>query len=152
MSSPVPPPPAYTPPAYVPPPAKGILPFALGFLAFIGIPYLNLIIAGIVMAAVFPSQDRRGGLAARNARAAANWGLTMALIMIVLAAVFFTLVFTNTATQSFFPLGIVPIVWVLLCIANLVVVIRGLVVASAGRVVSVPAIPFLRGREDEVAL
>jgi uncharacterized Tic20 family protein len=129
-----------------------MLPFALGFIAFIGIPYLNLIVAGIVMAAVFPSQDRRGGVTARNARTAANWGLTMVLVMVIVVTVFVACLVTKTFTDGFLPLGIAPILWVLLCIANLVVIIVGLVGASAGRAVRIPALPFLRGRADEVAV
>src|SRR5699024_2974593 len=76
--------PQYGYPAYSQPPASGTVSWAMGFLSYIPIPYVSFLIAGIVMAAVYPSQRRRGPVAAENARFAANWGLTMILAVVVL--------------------------------------------------------------------
>src|SRR5699024_7083280 len=69
---------------YSQPPASGAVSWAMGFLCFIPIPYVSFLIAGIVMAAVYPSQRRKGPVAAENARFAANWGLTVILAVVVL--------------------------------------------------------------------
>jgi uncharacterized Tic20 family protein len=127
---------------FVPRPVTGALSFALGFLSFIFIPLFNLVVAGIVMAIVGYQQSKRGGLASVNGRAAANWGLTMIVIMVPAIALWVTAL--SIRAEGFFPWGISIIVWGLLAIANLVVIIIGLVRATSGREARIPAIPFLR--------
>ena len=46
---------------YLPVPPTGAASYALGFLAFIGIPFLSILVAGIVMAAVYPSAKEKAG-------------------------------------------------------------------------------------------
>ncbi|PPH62067.1 hypothetical protein C5D25_08515, partial [Rathayibacter sp. AY1D7] len=86
------------PPQAVPAPPTGALSYALGFLAFIGIPFLSLIVGGIVMASVYPSARRKGGIAAENARNAANWGLTVILIGVVTLGAHVVLLFAASDT------------------------------------------------------
>lgn len=128
--------------APTPAPPRGALPFGLGLISLVFLPFLSLIVAGIVMALVGSAQRKRGGLAAVNGRRAANWGLTLIVIMVPMTALW--IVALSIQAQGFFPWGISVIVWVVLGIANLVVAIYGLVSASSGREARVPAIPFLR--------
>jgi uncharacterized Tic20 family protein len=114
----------------------------LGLLGLLGLPFVNLIVSGIVMTAVGLSQSRAGGLARVNGRRAANWGLTILIILVPCIALWATAV--TIRAEGFFPWGISVIVWGLLGIANLVAAIVGLVQANGGRKVRFPAIPFLR--------
>lgn len=128
------------------PPATGALPYGLGFLAYIPIPYLSLVIAGIVMASVYPSQKKKGGLAAENARHAANWGLSLIVYMVLAFLVFAVLLATRPeGSTGFFPVGIPVLVFFALGIAHLVVIIMGLVAANKRTVMrNRIAIPFIR--------
>jgi uncharacterized Tic20 family protein len=139
----------YSPAGYqqpIAPPATGALPYGLGFLAYIPIPYLNLVIAGIVMASVYPSQKKKGGLAAENARHAANWGLSLILFMVLSFLLFVVLLVTRPEDSTgFFPVGIPVLVFFALAIAHLVVIIMGLVAANKRTVLrNRIAIPFIR--------
>ena len=142
-------PPAAAPGSYSPPPAApatGALPYGLGFLAYIPLPYLSLIIAGIVMASVYPSQKRKGGLAAENARQAANWGLSLIVYMVLDFTFFIILLVTRPEENTgFFPVGI-PVLLVLATgLAHLIVSIMGLVAANKHTVLrNRIAIPFIR--------
>jgi uncharacterized Tic20 family protein len=139
----------YQQPGYPQPlaaPATGALPYGLGFLAYIPIPYLSLLVAGIVMASVYPSQKRKGGLAAENARHAANWGLSLIAYMVLdflfIAIMLATL---NEDSRGFFPVGIPILIFLALGIAHLVVIIMGLVAANKRTVFrNRIAIPFIR--------
>lgn len=128
------------------PPATGALSYGLGFLAYIPIPYLSLVIAGIVMASVYPSQKKKGELAAENARNAANWGLSL-ILYVVLDFLFFIILLVNQNEDStgFFPVGIPVLIFLALGIAHLVVIIMGLVAANKRTVLrNRLAIPFMR--------
>ncbi|MBF4462921.1 MULTISPECIES: DUF4870 domain-containing protein [unclassified Rathayibacter] len=125
----------------------GALSYALGFLTF-AIPFFGLIIAGIVMAAVYPSARRKGGLAAENARYAANWGLTVASVGVVLVAAHVVLLLLASGTplaRGFSPVGIPMTIFAVLWVVHLVLIIVGLVRTNQ-RVVFRPriAIPFFR--------
>jgi len=139
----------YPPTGYSQPlaaPTAGALPYGLGFLAYIPIPYLSLLVAGIVMAAVYPSQKTKGGLAAENARHAANWGLSL-IAYIVLDFLFFAIMLATRGDDStgFFPVGIPVVLFFALGIAHLVVIIMGLVAANKRTVLrNRIAIPFIR--------
>ena len=139
----------YPPTGYPQPlaaPTAGALPYGLGFLAYIPIPYLSLLVAGIVMAAVYPSQKTKGGLAAENARHAANWGLSL-IAYIVLDFLFFAIMLATRGDNStgFFPVGIPVVLFFALGIAHLVVIIMGLVAANKRTVLrNRIAIPFIR--------
>ncbi|WP_077222404.1 DUF4870 domain-containing protein [Rathayibacter sp. VKM Ac-2630] len=133
-----------------PAPPTGAMPYALGFLALTGIPFVSLIVAGVVMAAVLPSARQRGGVAAENGRRAANWGLTTVLVTVLCLVGHFVLLFALTAdapSTSFYPIGIPITVFAVLAVAHLVVIVCGLVSANRGNVFRNPlAIPFLRRR------
>lgn len=127
------------------PPATGALPYGLGFLAYIPIPYLSLLVAGIVMASVYPSQKKKGELAAENARNAANWGLSLITYMVLNLLIFAISLTIQGDTPGFFPTGIVVLIFFALGIAHLVVIIMGLVAANKRTVLrNRIAIPFIR--------
>ncbi|PUB25586.1 uncharacterized protein DUF4870 [Promicromonospora sp. AC04] len=136
---------------YLPVPPTGAVSYALGFLAFIGIPFLSLLVAGIVMAAVYPSAKRKGGLAAENARRAANWGITAFLIATITLVTHFVLLFTATGTSlgdGFYPVGIPITIFAATFVVHLVVIICGLVKANRREVLRNPlAIPFIRSAQ-----
>ncbi|MGL4340221.1 MAG: hypothetical protein ACRCSP_07355 [Rhodoglobus sp.] len=135
-------------------PATGALPYGLGFLGCI--PIIGLLVAGIVMVAVYPSQRRRGGVAVFNARCAANWGLTvlagivLAIVLSVIGA-FMALVFSST--ETIIPTAPIPVLFILfsrlliiaLFVTHIVVLIMGLVKCSRGEFFNNRlAIPFIR--------
>ncbi|MFP7832675.1 DUF4870 domain-containing protein [Marisediminicola sp. LYQ134] len=130
------------------PPPTGSLYYGLGFLAFIGIPFLSVITAGIVMAAIYPSAKKKGALAAENARQAANWGYTLILLTVLTVGGHFALLFAFTRDEpvsGFYPLGIPITLFVVVCVVHLVVIIRGLVRAHHREVsTNRLAIPFIR--------
>ncbi|WP_135849410.1 DUF7822 domain-containing protein [Serinibacter arcticus] len=131
----------------VPPPAPTGTPWLIGLLALVPIPFLSALVSGIVMASVGRGQRRRGGPNAENGRNAANWGLTYALLTVLLVVGHFVLLFTlarDSGVQGFFPLGTVITLWFALSLVHVVVSIVGGLRAGAGRVFRVPAIPFFR--------
>jgi uncharacterized Tic20 family protein len=139
------PPPAAYPHAYARP-ATGSVAWGLGFLAFVPIPVVSMIIAGIAMASAYGAQRRNGPVAEGNARNAANWGLTVIAVTIVsftLTAVFAAL-FGETS-RGFLPIGAPILIWAALCVAHVVVIIIGVVKAGKGQVFENRiAIPFIR--------
>lgn len=120
----------------------------MGFLLFIPIPFLSVLVSGIVMASVYGSVSRRGPVARENARAAANWGITFALVSTSLLILHFILLFALTrgaGVSDFYPLGIPITLYGLVVLAHIVLVIVGTVRASGGKVTRVPfSIPFIR--------
>jgi uncharacterized Tic20 family protein len=144
LQPPIPVQPAYPQPHPVP--ATGALPYGLGFLSYIPIPYLSLVIAGIVMASVYPSQKRKGELAAENARNAANWGLSLIAYMVLNFLFFIILLVTRDVDATgFFPVGIPILIFLAIGVAHLVVMIMGLVAANKRTVFrNRIAIPFIR--------
>ena len=147
-----------TPPPYpqdapqqIPPPGyKGTAAWAMGFLAYIPIPFFAQFVTGLVMAGVYPSHKKRGPIAQANARNAANWGLTYSILTVVfvgLAIVFASIVSSGGDAASeqsralpFIPLGL----WLVLNLVHVVVVIVGTVQASKGAVFRFPlAIRFI---------
>jgi uncharacterized Tic20 family protein len=107
--------------------------YALGFIAYIPIPFVGLLIGAIVMVATFSSSQKKGGLIAENGRRAANWGLTVIAVMVVLIlwVVVLATVFNGQPWST--PVG--PIVMYLaLGVAHLVILVMGLVKANAGTV------------------
>lgn len=127
----------------------GAVAWGLSFLAYIPLPFFNIVITGIVQLCVGLAQRKHGGVAAQNGIRAANWGLTQltwfVLLAIVLAVQFIT---DPDGTEELTPLAVVAIVlvcvWLLLCILNLVYGIVGLVMAQHGKVAACPSIPYLR--------
>jgi uncharacterized Tic20 family protein len=133
------------------PPAKpstGTLSWALGFLIFIGIPFLSGIVSGVVMASVYRSVARKGEIARQNARSAANWALTYLTVSIVLLIVHVIVLMAfagDEGMNGFFPLGIPITLYFAVSILHVVLVIVGTVKASGGKVLRVPfAIPYIR--------
>jgi uncharacterized Tic20 family protein len=138
-----------------PAPPTGALSYALGFLAFIGIPFLSVVTAGIVMAAIYPSMKKKGALAAENARQAANWGYTLIIGTIITVGGHFVLLYFVSGTpvaKGFYPVGILITLFGALCVAHLVILIMGLVKANGRGVLNNRlAIPFIRRPGHEPA-
>jgi hypothetical protein len=131
------------------PPARGLLPWALGFLVFIPFPFVGGLASGIAMAVSGGSARRTGGPAAENARSALNWGLTYLMVSTLLLVMHFVLLITlasqGAATTGFFPLGIPITLYFAVSLLHVVLVIVGTVRVSSGHVMRVPfAIPFVR--------
>lgn len=141
---------AYPAGAYYPvaAPPRGLLPWALGLLIFIPFPFVGGLASGIAMAVSGGASRRFGGVARENARAALNWGLTYLLVSTVLLLSHFVILFALTSESSssgFYPIGIPITLYFAVSVLHVVLVIMGMVKASAGKVVRVPfAIPYLR--------
>ena len=124
----------------------GRLSWALGFLAYIPIPFVSLLIAAVAIMITSASRRRSPNPLVRgNATNAANWALTM-FVVVGLSVVYFAITVSVPEFRSsgFFPIGAVVIVLLVLAVAHLVVTIAGTVVAAT-RVYRAPiAIPFLR--------
>lgn len=131
-----------------PKPSTGTLSWALGFLIFIGIPFLSGIVSAVVMASVYGSVARKGDVARQNARSAANWALTYLTVSIVLLIIHVIVLVQFAGEEGmtgFFPLGIPFTVYCAVSILHVVLVIVGTVKASGGKVLRVPfAIPYIR--------
>ncbi|MGW6130844.1 DUF4870 domain-containing protein [Cellulomonas sp. NPDC055163] len=137
------------------PRATGRTPYLLGLLAWLPVPFVSAVVAGVAMAAAYPGQRKRSALAAENARGAANWGLTYALGVVLTVAVTIVL---GVATQPETPdPGAVP--WPLflllaipaLSVAHLVVTVLGLTRTSRGEVYVPRAVPFFRSPQGPSA-
>lgn len=135
------------------PQQRGTVAWALGFLAYIPIPMVNVLIVGAVQLVVGLSQREHGGLAAANGVRAANWGLTQLCYPVLLAITVTVGLLTGTPSGTggvvFHPamnavvltlLGL----WFVVGILELVYSIVGTVQAHRGRPVRLPVIPFLR--------
>lgn len=133
----------------VAPAPRGLLPWALGLLILIPFPFVGGLASGIAMAVSGGASRRFGGVARENARVALNWGLTYLLLSTVLLVSHFVLLFalsTEGPVRGFYPFGIVITIYFALSVLHLVLVIVGMVRASAGKVMRIPfAIPYLRG-------
>ena len=131
-----------------PAPPTGSLPYALGFLAIVGIPFLSVLTAGIVMVSVYPAMKKKGALAAENARQAANWGWTLIIGTVLTLGGHFVLLYFVSGTpvaKGFYPVGILITIFGALCVAHLVIIIMGLVKAhSRGVLNNRLAIPFIK--------
>ena len=140
--------------AAVRPEPRGTIAWALGFLAYVPIPFVNVLVAGITQLVVGLRQRRHGGLAAANGVRAANWGL-MQLCWPVLMALSLTLAaLTGEPSPTGDGMRFTPVMegivftmlglYLLLGLMQLVYAIVGTVQASKGRVVRLPIVPFLR--------
>lgn len=97
------------------------------------------------MVAVFPAQKKKGGLAAENARRAANWGLTVIALMVLVAASLGVLRLVFSESTGFFPVGTPIIFYVIFAVTHVSVCILGVVKAHAREVFNNRlAIPFLK--------
>lgn len=142
-----------TSPAPQAPPSNGTVAWALGFLAYIPIPFFNVPIAGLTQAIVGMRLRRHGGLAAENGHRAANWGLTQLawFALALLCALPIPMMSLLQGGEPIQPPD--PLVWLLIAMGVLYLVIgvmqavyaiAGTVMAARGKVVTLPAIPFLR--------
>ncbi|WP_193103160.1 DUF4870 domain-containing protein [Brachybacterium sp. FME24] len=140
-------------PAPVVPEKRGTVAWALGFLAYIPVPFLGLLVAGIVQLIVGLAQRQHGGLAAVNGVRAANWGLTQ-LCWPVLLAVSMTIAYLTgapspTGGMMFHPVMEVVVfsvlgLYLVIGVLQLIYAIVGTVKCSQGKQVRLPVIPFLR--------
>ena len=125
---------------------RGAVSYGLGFLAYLPAPFFSMIVAGIVMAAVYPSQKRHGGLAAENGRRAANWGLTIVALMVVIAGSFIWLSIAGESSASLAGAAGIPLLgYLVLSVVHVVVILIGFLRANSNRIFNNPlAINFLR--------
>ncbi len=145
--------PPITPPAYGPaiasrPTHTGAVAWGIGFIAYIPIPFANLLISGLTQIIVGLTQRKHGGVAAQNGVRAANWGMVQVLWLVGLPVIIGLGVLTGTPTGNesvkFTPFfDALALTWVglylLLGLLHLAVTIWGLVVAKQGRMACVPA-------------
>lgn len=151
MSADQPPADAFAPPTIPPPGSKGTGAWALGFLAYIPIPFFAQFLTGLIMAGVYPTHKRRGEIARANGRNAANWGLTYSVLTVVfigLALVFALIVSSDSSTNGPSSLTALPFIplslWLVVNLVHVVVTIVGTVKASRGEVFRFPlAIRFI---------
>ena len=138
--------------AAVRPEPRGTIAWALGFLAYVPIPFVNVLVAGITQLVVGLRQRRHGGLAAENGVRAANWGLTQLCWPVLMALSLALGVLTGESTGDgvlFHPameavVVTVVILYFVLGLMQLIYAIVGTVQASRGARVGLPVIPFLR--------
>ena len=138
--------------AAVRPEPRGTIVWALGFLAYVPIPFVNVLVAGITQLVVGLRQRRHGGLAAQNGVRAANWGLTQLCWPVLMALALALGVLTGEPTGDgvlFHPameavVVTVVILYFVLGLMQLIYAIVGTVQASRGARVGLPVIPFLR--------
>lgn len=161
MSTPMPPPTPAQPPVPQPPPVQptaqaprtGTIAWGLGFLAYVPIPMVNVVVAGVTQLVVGLRQRRHGGLAAVNGVRAANWGLTQLCHPVLLAIIGVVTVVTGTpsptggysvqpwaGTLLFVMIGL----WFLLSLVQLLYALIGVATASKGDEVRLPVIRFIR--------
>ncbi|HEX7350246.1 hypothetical protein [Brachybacterium sp.] len=139
------------------PERTGTIAWALGFLAYLPIPFLGLIVAGVTQLIVGLRQRQHGGLAAVNGVRAANWGLTQLCWPVLMVLTIVLGLLTGTPAPSggvfFSPamevLAVTMIgLFFLVSVMEAVYAIVGTVMASKGRRVKLPVIPFLRTPRD----
>ncbi len=125
--------------------------WALGFLAYIPIPFLGQLLGGVIMAGAGASQRKRAGLVGAQGRHAANWGMTYALLTVLCVVGAVTLgLLTNVlpAQQEALSASALTVLGVWLFgvnLAHVVICIIGLVRAGQLREFRCPiAIPFFR--------
>ncbi|MCC2309267.1 DUF4870 domain-containing protein [Cellulomonas chengniuliangii] len=134
----------------------GRTPYLLGLLAWLPIPFVSVLIAGVAMAAAYPSQRKRSALAAENARRAANWGLTYVLgVVLSIAATILMVLVAQGADTAGPDASPWPLVFLLpifgLGIAHLVITIMGIRRTSSLQAFNPPGVPFFRAATPEVA-
>ena len=134
----------------------GTIAWALGFLAYLPIPFVGLLVAAITQVVVGLRQRRHGGLAAVNGVRAANWGLTQLCWPVLMAITVVLGVLTGSPSPSGDGVLFTPVMntvaftmlglFFLVALLEAVYAIVGTVLAAKGRLVRLPVIPFLRMR------
>lgn len=122
---------------------SGASAWALGLLVLLPIPFLGALAAGGGMIAAYGSLSRQGPLAKRNAAAARSWGrlfLSASTVLLVVQLVIGLVRMTQPSAPAsgFFPQGIPLTLYVVVCVAHLVVVVIAVRRARRGEVVRVP--------------
>lgn len=148
------------PPQHQPLTAGSGLPWGLGFLAYIPIPFFGQIVAGLVMAVVGSRRRSTPGIVGEQGRHAANWGYTYATLTVLCVVVAVGLGTVSNASpelRSMATAGAMTTlgIWAIgVNVAHLVCCIIGLVRAAKGRVFRCPiAIPFFgRGPASTTAV
>ena len=156
--------PAATPPGATAPacppatPRNGTVAWALGFLAYVPIPFVNVLVAGLAQLVVGLRQRRHGGLAAENGVRAANWGLTQLSWPVLMAVALTIAALTGEPSATGDGVRFIPVMtgivftllglYFVLGLLQLVYAIVGTVQANKGARVRLPVIPFLRGARD----
>jgi len=122
--------------------------WVLGFLCFIPLPFINLLVCAIAMMAAYPKHKRQSpALARENARRAANWGATLILGLLLCAAYMVVMAMTLDSTKGFFPIGWGIVGYLALGLVHLVVTVAGSLRAGKGKVFrAAPALPFFPDR------
>lgn len=131
---------------------RGTVAWALGFLAYFPVPFLNILVVGIVQLIVGVRLRRRGGLAALNGTRAANWALMQLGYLVLLVLVILVAALTGEPTgdgvafsgPAQVAVAVVLGLYVVVGICQLVFAIVGTVQAASGRAVRLPVVPFLR--------
>lgn len=146
--------PAETPVSSTVPERRGTVAWAVGFLAYVPIPFLGLIIAGVTQLIVGLAQRKHGGLAADNGLRAANWGLTQLCWPVLMVLTMVLGLLTGSPSPSGDGVTFHPVMnslaftmiglFLLVAVLEAVYAIVGTVLASRGRRVRLPVIPFLR--------
>lgn len=129
--------------------AAGRTSYLLALLAWIPVPFVGALVAGVAMAAAYPRQRQLSPLAAENARAAANWGLTFALGTLLSVALTIAVGIATTPQGDGGGDGpgwpvvfLVPVL--VLGVMHLVITVRGLGRTARGESFRPPAVPFFR--------
>lgn len=128
--------------------SSGGVPWALGLLVLLCLPFVSSVVASVAMIISGLVVRRSGPLAAENGTRAANWGATYLLLTVVAAVVHFSLLFgipdDDPVKGRFLPIELPITLWLVLSVVHVVVSIAGLVRASDGRVLRVPSLPVWR--------
>lgn len=133
-------------------PPSGTVAWAMGFLAYIPIPFVGSVVTGFVMMLVGNAQRAKGETARLNGRNAANWGFTYLVATVVLIGAAVLVLSTSvdadgrvTGAPSAIALTLIAVWGFPLQILHLVLTIMGTVKASRGTVFANRfAIPLLR--------
>lgn len=123
--------------------ATGASAWALGLLVLLPVPFLGALAAGGGMIAAYGSLSRQGPLAKQNAALARSWGrlflvASTALLLVQLTLGLVRLTQPSAAASGLLPQGIPLLLYVVVCVAHLVVVLVALRRARRGEVVRLP--------------
>ena len=125
----------------------GAVAWAMGFLVFLPLPFVSVIVTAIVTVAVGLAQRKHGGIAAQNGSQAANWALSVALVDIVALGIGVTCgVISSTTGEDWlmWVFGVTLLLAIGLGIAHFVVTIVGIVKANRGETLRPYSITFFR--------
>jgi uncharacterized Tic20 family protein len=146
--------PVGTPPGAHPVESRpGTIAWAFGFLIFLPIPFVNLLVTAITHVVAGLAQRKHGGLAEVNGIRAANWGFTLLLWPVLMAVTMTIGALTGTPSPSggvyFLPAVqtiafILLALYFLLCLVAIVFAIVGTLQAGKQGPVKLPVIPFIR--------